>query len=368
MRSLKVCTARRLPENQAPDADATAVDLRPDNMRLRPASAAPTAPAPVAVHRDIAFAVVEVARLWPVGQPIKVRFLDGDPAIQQRVAAAAAEWSAHINITFAFGNDPAAPIRITFAGIGESWSLVGTEAIDEPPPAPTMNFGWLNAATSDTALRRVVLHEFGHALGMHHEHQSPVAGIKWDKPAVYAYYAQLSPPWSKRQVDSNLFEVLQPGLTNFSAFDRKSIMLYPISNAFTTDDFSVGWNSDLSETDKQFMAGQYPFRPTEPLPLKVNGARVPAAIGAWGEVDRFAFKVTKAGLHIITTEGPTNVVMGLHGPNDEAALFAFDDDSGKGRNARIVRRLNPGQYWVQVRHFDSMANEGAYDVGVRRPA
>jgi hypothetical protein len=50
-----------------------------------------------------------------------------------------------------------------------------------------------------------VLHEFGHALGLIHEHQNPVGGIQWNKPAVYADLG--GPPnfWGKATVDNNMF-------------------------------------------------------------------------------------------------------------------------------------------------------------------
>jgi len=38
---------------------------------------------------------------------------------------------------------------------------------------PTMNYGWLKDDTDDVEYRRVVIHEFGHALGAIHEHQNP---------------------------------------------------------------------------------------------------------------------------------------------------------------------------------------------------
>jgi len=61
-----------------------------------------------------------------------------------------------------------------------SWSHIGTEANEIEPRQPTMNLGWLSGLTdavSDTE-RGVILHEFGHVLGLLHEHQSPLRGNK----------------------------------------------------------------------------------------------------------------------------------------------------------------------------------------------
>ena len=77
-----------------------------------------------------------------------------------------------------------AEIRITFDP-GNSWSTVGRDALLVPAGSPTINFGWfadvvtdkLVSRVTDQEIRRTVLHEFGHALGFIHEHQSPAAGI-----------------------------------------------------------------------------------------------------------------------------------------------------------------------------------------------
>jgi hypothetical protein len=121
-----------------------------------------------------------------------------------------------------------------------------------------MNYGWLELDSSDDEVRRVVLHEFGHALGCIHEHQNPAGGIKWNKNVVYAYYA--GPPnfWSKEDVDHNLFEVYDENLTIYSQLDPASIMMYPIDRRFTLDGFEVGLNTQLSSVDKEFIEATYP--------------------------------------------------------------------------------------------------------------
>jgi hypothetical protein len=58
-------------------------------------------------------------------------------------------------------------------------------------------------------------------------------------------------------------------------------------------------------------------------------------------------------------------VLTLQGPNDPGAVLAWDDDRGQGANARIVRKLFPGDYWLAVRH-KSPSGTGAYTIGVKR--
>ena len=42
-------------------------------------------------------------------------------------------------------------------------------------------------------------------------------------------------------------------------------------------------------------------------------------------------------------DGATDTVLTLHGPNDPGTVVAWDDDRGRGANARIVRRLDRGR-------------------------
>ena len=84
-----------------------------------------------------------------------------------------------------------------------------------------------------------------------------------------------------------------------------------------------------------------------------------------GEVDTYHFDVATRATHIMTTEGPSDTVLTLHGPNDSGAVLAWDDDRGKGRNARIVRKLPPGSYWLSVRH-KVPGGSGAYNIVVKK--
>jgi hypothetical protein len=303
---------------------------------------------------------------WQNGKRLRARFLDGTPSVQQRVEDHARRWSDYANVTVEFGTDPDAEIRISFAQEG-SWSYLGTTALVIDKAEPTMNFGWLEEDTPDEEYERVVVHEFGHALFCIHEHQNPVTSIPWDKEAVYRYY--MGPPnnWTKEQVDQNLFARYSKDITQFSAFDPKSIMLYPIPNEFTIGDFEVGFNSTLSDTDKSFIATVYPKGEPDVQELEVDGPAVEASLGSHGEEDRFRFEVAAGGRHVIETHGSTDVMMALLGPDDPTLLIAQDDDSGKATNARVEAALEPGSYEVRVRHF-LPTGTGSYGVSVRRSA
>jgi len=352
-------------------SDQAATDERVDNVRIMPLSgpamrimAAPGVPG-MRGGMMTARAAVERMKLWENGRRLRVKFLDGVPEVQSKVAAIAKEWEAIANLTLDFVNSGNTEIRISFAEQGFSWSTVGTDALTVSSSKATMNYGWLEPNTSLREYQRVVRHEFGHALGMIHEHQNPAAlgQIPWDKEKVYAYYAQQG--WSRADVDFNIFEVYAEDSTNHSSFDPTSIMEYAIPDSLTVGSYSIGWNTTFSPTDIEFMRRQYPTGSPGVVELTIGAPRSSADLSIGGEVDTYHFDVATAATYIMSTEGPSDTVLTLHGPNDGGAVLAWDDDRGRGLNARIVRKLFPGSYWLSVRHKDPTAT-GIYTIGVKK--
>ena len=138
---------------------------------------------------------------WPNGV-ITVAFEGGSPKLQQLVEEAAQDWTAlGGGIEFSFRKEdgsfrtwsskdttPSAMIRISFRTTekhGGYWSMTGTLARYVDSSEPTMNYGgfltdltryydgrskreWLASYERGT-----ILHEFGHALSLAHEHYHP---------------------------------------------------------------------------------------------------------------------------------------------------------------------------------------------------
>lgn len=305
------------------------------------------------------------AKKWPIGATLKVRFLGGTSTQQDIVRQFAPEWSESANLKLNFTNTATAEIRITFDANLGAWSYIGTDALSIPLNTATMNLGWQDQG--------VVLHEFGHAIGLIHEHQNPIGGIQWNRDAVIQDLSGPPNNWDLETIEHNIFEAYDKNQLNGTQLDKLSIMMYHIPARWTTDGFSTEFNEKLSATDKSFIGseGNYPFAATnEGAALMVNELVSQAArIGQAGEQDLYSFTAAQPGVYTIETSGPTDLIMSLYGPNNKTALLAEDDDSGQDRNARIVANLAvAGKYYVQVRHYNLSTGTGDYRIMVSRNA
>jgi len=279
-----------------PDEIQARLELR--NRRVLSLPALPTGVQPFSL-------VVEDALKWRAGQTITVAFSGGDPNLHRQIADAASIWMNHANLTLDFGYNPssgryrawsasdrsyAADIRISFSYAGY-WSLVGTDSKNveiAPPSTPSMNFGGFLFQLPDD-WQETVLHEFGHAFGLHHEHQHPTEGCdeewRWEddpgyvqttnqfgqfipdtagrQPGLYTVLAGEPNRWPKSKVDHNLRQLSNSQAYSFGSFDPSSIMKYFFdewmfkrgsrSQCFTPSD-----NTQLSAMDEARIAEIYP--------------------------------------------------------------------------------------------------------------
>ena len=137
----------------------------------------------------------------------------------------------------------------------------GTEAHHVPPTCPTMTLVRIaNDTTISPDHRRMILHEFGHLLGLLDEIQNPNAkiplrpGIRAGAGITYAYVSQIY----KCPAPLNRPITYQESLPQYRPFDPTSIMMVPIGKEYLTEDVSYGGASGLSTNDKEFVAHLYP--------------------------------------------------------------------------------------------------------------
>jgi len=229
--------------------------------------------------------LAQTNKIWPTGTTLKVAFdftgtsadsfadycsglsnNDCQVKIKEFILNIAGQWSEHGNIYFSLSNNwDYADIRISFSQAG-AWSKIGTDARTVNPLFATMNFhhsSWNN----QTLLSSTVLHEFGHAIGLRHEHKSPLVPFKVDEQAAYAVYQQ-ELGWDQNKVKNNIILLLNESETPLFVgdFDNESIMIYPFPRSIIEDDslcpsnheyFCVEPTYKLSDYDKQSIKQVY---------------------------------------------------------------------------------------------------------------
>jgi hypothetical protein len=203
---------------------------------------------------------------WGKGSTLNICFVGGSPKVQEGVKSAASGWLNYANIHFNYlgdcGNSASSirlksQIRIGFDQQTGSWSYIGTLAKSVSMDKTTMNFGWLEDGTETSEYHRVVLHEFGHALGCIHEHQSPNANIQWNREKVIEYY-RLTNGWDEAETARNIFDQDSSTPIDASKFDKFSIMEYYFPPDLTKNNIVLPLNTELSDMDKDLIANLYP--------------------------------------------------------------------------------------------------------------
>ncbi len=307
-------------------------------------------------------AIISFRKLWINGSVLRVKFMGGTERQQAIAREQASWWSDHANLSFEFTDDPGAEIRISYDENDGAWSYIGTDALDIPRDQATMNLGFLDGGTA--------AHEFGHAIGLAHEHQNPEGGIEWNERAVIESLSGPPNNWTEAQIRHNVLNKYTADQVRGTEFDPDSIMLYFFPDSWVLNGNGTSANEVLSRQDKVFIASHlaYPYdKSTDIVEIPViNTQGTNASIGEPGEEDLFKFTVDSTGRHTIETGGQTDVVMKLFGPDSETNLIAEDDDGGEGRNSKIVIDLIPGEYIIQIRHYNTQRGTGPYTIFVMK--
>lgn len=166
----------------------------------------------------------------PLRQELDYSFFGGSPKQHAKVNDVIQEWTLYANVTFkqSTPNNPDATIRITFNPSNGSWSYVGNDARTCAAPAPTMNLGWIG--DTDTLVKKergVILHEFGHLLGLMHEHESPARSgtLRLKEAEIIQYYSKTQ-GWDEATIRKQILDVYsKESVSSYTQFDPTSIMM-----------------------------------------------------------------------------------------------------------------------------------------------
>lgn len=203
---------------------------------------------------------------WPSDKAtLTVSFLGGAPSrnMPQRVYESAKKWESHMGLEFQFVEyDERSPseVIVSFQANSGHWSYVGTDSLSASTKGqPSMNFGWAYAPWSSREVDRVVIHEFGHAISLVHEHLSPESDIPWNEQAVFAYYRRTQ-GWDDEKIRSAVLDKYNENQVNRTRYDPESCMHYATPAKLLTDPrFATSWNTRLSDGDKAMASFLFPL-------------------------------------------------------------------------------------------------------------
>ncbi|KAF9460375.1 hypothetical protein BDZ94DRAFT_1266070 [Collybia nuda] len=215
--------------------------VTPEKVPLGPPSSQPiplSCLCRTALHTQTDGPTFDLKQLWPNGQIITYRFLNGHPTQHTKVSITVPEWSRYANITFRrVPDDVPAILTISFEKSWECWRClgVGTEGAGLEG-GHAMALGAVGASRDITyGERAFILHQFGHVLGLGHEYVCPIGEPKAALP-------------------------FHGSMTNYVVPDLNSVMVFPAPYALgpEANTHQPSPTSSLSQLDKAYMVLTYP--------------------------------------------------------------------------------------------------------------
>jgi hypothetical protein len=224
------------------------------------------------IDQPLTKAVAVNNKTWQSGYTIKIKFLNGSSQLQEAVKQVAATWLDYVGLKFEYVVTGTADVKIGFDLDTRyiSWSTVGTDCQSIPQNEPSTNFVDLeyNWEEDYEVFQGDVLRAFGHILGLGFEHRNPESDIVFKANAQLYFEDYYGLSASEASELLNLYSTSQ---TNYSDYDPYSIMVLEIPNTIVTKrSMAVSANTELSDTDKEFIVNLYPKRYYEKITLTAD--------------------------------------------------------------------------------------------------
>ena len=208
-------------------------------------------------NKSVASVDSPLTLLWEPGQEIWIKFIGGSKEQRRKVITICQEWTEYANLKFVFVSSGYSHARIGFSQEDGHWSYIGRRSTLIDQNSRTMNIA-LNSHHPSTRWNRVVLHEFGHLLGLAHEHQNPCGNpIRFTSYRDVIEYYKKQQGWSEAKTRNNVYKKLRDASFCWP-FDPKSIMLYNLCSSIRKDNTKIYNNVELSTNDKLFVRCIYP--------------------------------------------------------------------------------------------------------------
>lgn len=200
--------------------------------------------------------VANNSKVWENGHRLKVFFLNGTEEQKHRVKQLTLEWTKYGNISLDFVQEPPAEIRVSFKAKGNN-SHLGTDALKvEDQSKHTLSLSALSSkkAKSDVT----ILHEFGHALGIEHEHLSPYSELNLDRQKI-KNECFLRYGFKEDVCENAIFKELDETQVTAFDFDPHSVMGYDFHDShYQAGSVKIMPVGGLSLGDKLGIAAVYP--------------------------------------------------------------------------------------------------------------
>lgn len=183
------------------------------------------------------------------------------------ITIAAQNWEQIANLNFKFlpANSSETPdyfidVYAVESSLANRESRGGHGSVDFSNKVISLN---MPEGTSLSELYQIPLHEFGHVLGLMHEHQHPDRPFNFDSEFLLSKCQLGSPAVCRRSIEFNNVMVFDSEKYQLVEYDQNSIMHYTVSKPLIFEDLRMPQPLRLSLQDKLALSKAYPGRTNE---------------------------------------------------------------------------------------------------------